>query len=96
MGPRLFRHLAGEAFAACEHLDLEELCKKDGHKLILKELDGYYKLTESGEVADACDEFFELQRNWNETVESFAMRAKNARRRMEAASDGMTLSDGLF
>ena len=80
-------YLTGDAEQACEYIDLEDLGKEGGEKLVLKALDERYKPLEKDDLAEALREYFyEISVKNGEQLKNFVTRLTTANRKLEQQS----------
>ena len=86
-GAKLMEYLTGDAEQACEYIDLDELGKEGGEKLVLKALDERYKPLEKDDLAEALREYFyEVSVKNGEQLKNFVTRLTTASRKLEQQS----------
>ena len=83
-GAKLMEYLTGDAEQACEYIDLEDLGKEGGEKLVLKALDERYKPLEKDDLAEALWEYFyEVSVKNGEQLKNFVTRLTTTNRKLE-------------
>jgi len=96
LAPRIWLRLTGEAKQCVESMDVKELATEDGVDKLMRLLDKQFLKEEHDEIDKAVSVFWGCRRATGQSMESYLMTMKLAKKQMEREDPDTTIGDQAY